>query len=167
MEIERKYLIEELPDLTEAFDIWKIEQAYLADKPTLRIRKKNDEYIMTYKNKKRSDETGAVTSAAVNEEIEIPIPESIYEHLLLKKIGHTVKKTRYLFRLDDEHRIELDVFEGRLKGLVMAEVEFKDVADANDFKPPAWFGKEVSDDKRYTNKSLSKLVSLDNLKEEL
>ncbi len=160
MEIERKYLIDELPDLSEAFEVWKIEQAYLADKPTLRIRKKNDEFIMTYKSKKKSDESGEETKAAVNEEIEIPIPESIYEHLLLKKIGHVVRKTRYLFRLDAEHKIELDIFEGRLKGLVMAEVEFKNVADANAFTPPAWFGKEVSDDKRYTNKSLSKLDSL-------
>lgn len=157
MEIERKYLIKKLPDLSEAFDVWKIEQAYLADVPTLRIRKKNDEYILTYKNKKKSDASGVETVAAVNEEIEIPIPKSIYAHLLLKKIGHTVKKTRYLFHLDENHKIELDVFEGRLKGLVMAEVEFTDVADANSFVPPEWFGKEVSADKRYTNKSLSKM----------
>ncbi len=157
MEIERKYLIKKLPDLSEAFDVRKIEQAYLADKPTLRIRKMNDEYIMTYKNHRKTDSTGLETVAAVNEEIEIPIPQSIYEHLLQKKIGHTVKKTRYLFRLDGEHKIELDVFEGRLQGLVMAEVEFTDVPDANSFTPPAWFGKEVSEDKSYTNKSLSKL----------
>ena len=160
MEIERKFLIEKLPDLSEAFDVWKIEQAYLADKPTLRIRKKNDEYILTYKNRKKTDETGLETVAAVNEEIEIPLPESIYEHLLKKKIGHKVKKTRYLFRLDEKHKIELDVFEGRLEGLVMAEVEFTDVADANSFVPPKWFGKEVSGDKRYTNKSLSKADKL-------
>jgi CYTH domain-containing protein len=157
MEIERKFLIEKLPDLSEAFDVWKIEQAYLADKPTLRIRKKNDEYILTYKNRKKTDETGLETVASVNEEIEIPLPESIYEHLLQKKMGHIVKKTRYLFRLDDDHKIELDIFEGRLEGLIMAEVEFTDVADANSFVPPKWFGKEVSGDKRYTNKSLSKV----------
>ncbi len=157
MEIERKFLIEKLPDLSEAFDVWKIEQAYLADKPTLRIRKKNDEYILTYKNRKKTDETGLETVASVNEEIEIPLPESIYEHLLQKKMGHIVKKTRYLFRLDDDHKIELDIFEGRLEGLIMAEVEFTDVADANGFVPPAWFGKEVSGDKRYTNKNLSKV----------
>ncbi len=155
MEIERKFLIEKLPDLSEAFDVWKIEQAYLADHPTLRIRKKNDEFILTYKDHKKTDSTGLETVAVVNEEIEIPLPESIYEHLLQKKIGHTVKKTRYLFHLDDKHKIELDVFEGRLEGLVMAEVEFTDVADANSFVPPKWFGKEVSEDKRYTNKSLS------------
>jgi CYTH domain-containing protein len=157
MEIERKYLTEKLPNLSEAFDVWKIEQAYLADKPTLRIRKKNDEYILTYKDHRKTDSTGLETAAVVNEEIEIPVPQSIYEHLLKKKIGHTVKKTRYLFRLDEKHKIELDVFEGRLKGLVMAEVEFTDVADANAFIPPAWFGKEVSGDKRFTNKSLSRV----------
>ncbi len=161
MEIERKYLIDRLPDLSEATEIRKIEQAYLADEPTLRIRKKNDEYILTYKNRKKTDDSGLATTAAVNEETEIPIPKTIYEHLLLKKIGNVVCKTRYVFRLDDAHKIELDVFEGRLKGLVMAEVEFTDVADANAFVPPVWFGREVSEDKRYTNKSLSKLDRLD------
>ncbi len=161
MEIERKFLVDRLPDLADAVALWKIEQAYLADNPTLRIRKKNDEYILTYKNRKKTDDSGLATKAAVNEEIEVPIPETIYEHLLIKKIGNIVCKTRYIFRLDDVHKIELDVFEGRLKGLVMAEVEFTDVADANSFTPPAWFGREVSEDKRYTNKSLSKLDRLD------
>ncbi len=157
MEIERKFLIDTLPDLSGAKDVWNIEQAYLADKPTLRIRKKNDEYILTYKNRQSTDQTGEETTAAVNEETEIPIPRGIYEHLMLKKIGHVVKKSRYIFELDEDHKIELDVFKGRLKGLVMAEVEFKDVKDANAFVPPAWFGREVSDVKGYSNKSLSKL----------
>ena len=157
MEIERKYLIHDLPDLKEAYDIWDIEQAYIAEKPTLRIRKKNDEYILTCKMKPENKDVASATKAVVNEEIETPIPKEIYKHLMLKKIGHKVKKDRYLFKLDDEHKIELDVFKGRLEGLVIAEVEFKSVEDANGFKAPDWFGEEVSEDKSFSNRSLSKL----------
>ena len=48
MEIERKYLLKELPEL-EKFEFHKIEQAYLCTGPVVRVRREDDSYYMTYK----------------------------------------------------------------------------------------------------------------------
>ncbi len=53
------------------------------------------------------------------------------------------------------HVVELDVFAGDLDGLVMAEVEFTSTEEMTAFVPPVWFGREVTDDGRYTNASLA------------
>ncbi len=163
MEIEKKYLVEKLPDDLSGYKKKEIEQAYLCGNPTVRVRKSNDDYILTYKSKKDTEDLKKISGAAVNEEIEMPLTKEAYEHLIEKKDDHKVKKTRYIIPIDEDHNIELDVFHGRLKGLVMAEVEFLSAEDARDFVPPAWFKKDVSLDKRFSNKSLSKLESLEGL----
>ena len=55
----------------------------------------------------------------------------------------------------DEHVIELDVFGDGLDGLVFAEVEFDSSEALVAFEPPTWFGREVTDDGRYTNAALA------------
>jgi adenylate cyclase len=52
--------------------------------------------------------------------------------------------------------IELDVYGGDLEGLVVAEVEFASEEDADAFDPPAWLGREVTDDPRYKNQRLAR-----------
>lgn len=49
---------------------------------------------------------------------------------------------------------EVDVFQGPLAGLVIAEVELKHELQA--FTPPSWLGREITGDKRYSNESLAK-----------
>ena len=161
MEIEHKYLITELPTDLSGYKKKEIEQGYLNRSPVLRIRKSNDKYIFTYKMKKELLEKGA---PIVNEEIEAPLTEEAYLHLRSKVDGNIIIKTRYIIPYSfngKEYRIELDVFHGKLEGLVFAEVEFESVEDANAFKGPAWFGKEVSKDKRYRNGFLSEQENLD------
>jgi len=65
-----------------------------------------------------------------------------------------VKKTRYYIPYNNV-QIELDIFEGKLEGLVVAEVEFKSFDDIKNFITPSWFGLDVTDDKRYKNKNLA------------
>ena len=50
MEIERKYLIRELPEHLERYAYHEIEQAYLCTAPVVRIRRQDDRYILTYKS---------------------------------------------------------------------------------------------------------------------
>jgi adenylate cyclase len=47
----------------------------------------------------------------------------------------------------------VDVFEGDNAGLVIAEIELKDINEP--FARPGWLGKEVTDDPRYYNVSLA------------
>ena len=72
-----------------------------------------------------------------------------------KKDGLSIEKNRYKIP-DAPYLIELDVFEGDYKGFCMAEVEFPDMASANTYNTPDWFGPEVTMDSRFHNSSLSK-----------
>jgi adenylate cyclase len=51
--------------------------------------------------------------------------------------------------------IEIDIYRGKLSGLVVAEVEFPNRATRRKFKPPSWFGREVTGEKRYSNVRLA------------
>ena len=51
MEIERKYLIDTLPEDYQDYPCRHIEQAYLNTDPVIRIRKDNNKHELTYKSK--------------------------------------------------------------------------------------------------------------------
>ena len=156
MEIERKYQINNIPGELSQYESKKIEQGYLCHNPTLRIRKSNEDYILTYKSKfgieKRKE-----NSAIMNNEVELPLTETAYYELKAKTEGNIIHKTRYLIPLGNGLTAELDVFEEQLQGLVFVEVEFPDDETAEVFLPPEWIGKDLSSDKRFTNYNLSKL----------
>lgn len=162
MEIERKYEINKLPGDLSGYNYKKIEQGYLCHNPTIRIRKSNDDYILTYKSKFGIEKKGE-GSPVMNNEVELPLTEEAYRVLKSKTDGNYIYKTRYFIHIDGGLTAELDVFEGKLTGLVIVEVEFPDEKTADEFIPPSWFGKELSSDKRYTNYHLSKLAGVDEL----
>lgn len=145
MEIERKYLIKSIPFNPDNYRSRKIEQAYLSTDPVVRVRRDNDEYYLTYKSK----------GFIVREEYNLPLTRESYEHLLKKADGNIITKTRYEIPEKDNLTIELDIFEGKFKGLILAEVEFKSEADANSYIPPEWFLEDVSNDSTYHNSTLS------------
>lgn len=49
MEIERKFLVAQLPDNLDNYNCRYIEQGYLSTKPVVRVRRDNDDYYLTYK----------------------------------------------------------------------------------------------------------------------
>ena len=53
-------------------------------------------------------------------------------------------------------RMAIDVFEGELRGLILAEVELWDEAAATAFEPPAWVAAEVTRDERFTGGRLAR-----------
>ncbi len=147
MEIERKYLItrENLPDDLERFPSLRIEQGYLCAEPVVRIRRQDDDYYLTYKSK----------GLMVREEYNLPLTKTAYLHLREKADGILIQKTRYRIPLTDGLTIELDVFHGVHKGLLLAEVEFPSEEAARDFTPPDWFGEDVTFSSRYHNSTLA------------
>lgn len=148
MEIERKYLIEEIPFSLEGLQKHEIEQAYLCTQPVVRVRKSDDEYYMTYKGK----------GLLAREEYNLPLTEEAYYHLLEKADGHVLTKTRYLIPIEGTAlTIELDVFSGDYEGLILAEVEFESVEEAEAFVAPEWFGEDVTLSGKYQNSRLSQL----------
>ncbi len=71
-------------------------------------------------------------------------------------MGKRLEKTRYKIPYGS-HIIELDIFEGRDAGNMLAEVEFDTQSIACSFDPlvPDWFGREVTEDMRYSNAYIS------------
>ena len=147
MEIERKFLIKSLPENLDSYPCRHIEQAYLCKNPIVRIRHMDDEYILTYKS-------GGMMA---RQEVELPLNKDSYEHLKTKADGTIITKKRYILPLSDHLKIELDIFEGMLKGFIMAEVEFASVEEAESFIPPSWFIKDVTFDSDFHNSNLSKM----------
>ena len=154
MEIEKKYLVKYVPEDLEKYDRWEIEQAYLCSDPTIRIRKKDNDYILTYKSRHIPDEGEKGEKLCVAREVELPLTPSAYESLLKKREGRCILKTRYRIPFQN-YIIELDVFHGDLDGFLLAEVEFDSLEEGQAFVPPKWFGRDVSGDYRYTNNYLS------------
>ena len=145
MEIERKYLITQLPFDPEQYPCKIIEQGYLSTNPVVRVRRSNDRYILTYKGE----------GLMVREEYNLPLTKESYEHLLQNADGNIISKKRYLIPYNDTLTIELDIFEGALAPLMLAEVEFETEDDANAFSPAEWFGRDVTFEKTYHNSNLS------------
>ncbi len=162
MEIERKFLTKELPADLDAYPCLVIEQAYLNTNPTIRIRKQDDTYYLTYKGK----------GLMAREEYNLPLNKEAYHHLLQKADGNIITKKRYLipvenpsfsdnyvpFKAPEKLTVELDVFQAPFAPLIIAEVEFPDEEMANAFLPPSWLGEDVTNDTAYHNATLSQKI---------
>lgn len=152
MEIERKYLVRELPDNLDSYPHTEIEQGYLITSPTLRIRRMGDSYILTVKERRRTS-----TTAIVNREEEFAMTADSYTSLKARCEGIMVCKTRYRIPLSGGLIAELDIFHGVHEGLRLVEVEFPSEEGADAFVAPAWFGDDVSGDPRYRNSYLASI----------
>ena len=98
MEIERKFLVKELPENLENYESKKIAQGYLCTAPVVRIRRSNEDYYLTYKGR----------GLMVREEYNLPLTKEAYDHLLPKIDGRLIAKTRYLIPLTDRLTAELN-----------------------------------------------------------
>lgn len=145
MEIERKYLVRQIPENLSQYRCQKIAQGYLCTSPVVRIRRSNDDYYLTYKGK----------GLLAREEYNLPLTQESYEHLSSKIDGILIEKNRYLIPLSDGLVAELDIFEGKLSDLVLVEVEFESIEEANSFIAPEWFGEDVTHSGNYQNSYLS------------
>jgi adenylate cyclase len=145
VEVERKFLVPEPPSL-EGTHSDEIEQGYLAtgEDGEVRLRRRGEDHVLTVKR-------GSGLSRG-EEETELT-PEQ-FERLWPHTEGRRLHKRRHLIPHGDLE-IELDVYEGRLEGLTVAEVEFSSEERARDFDSPDWFGKEVTGEHAYLNETLA------------
>ena len=143
-EIERKFLVKELPDNLDAYPYHKLEQGYLNVDPVVRVRREDEIYYLTYKGK------GFIEK----EEYNLSLNEDAYRHLAAKADGNMISKKRYLIPFKP-YTIELDVFDAPFAPLIIAEVEFPTLEEAKAFTPPDWFGEDVTGDYHYSNSYLS------------
>lgn len=152
-EIERKYLVLDHSFVDQATRVYRIEQGYISLSPTVRVRIRDEEGFLTIKGE--SDASGLVRSEW---EYSIPIEEA--EGLMHLCGERLVRKLRYLVPYEGE-LWEVDVFQGRHTGLVVAEIELP--SSKHSYALPSWVGREVTSDKRYYNAALSLRLELPEL----
>ena len=149
MEIERKYLIEDLtalPFRPEDYPSREIEQGYLCTEPVVRVRRDGSRYFLTYKSK----------GLMAREEYNLPLTRDSYLHLREKTDGRLITKLRYVIPLDGGLSLELDIFRGDLAPLILAEIEFPDEESAENYQAPSWLGRDVTFTAEYHNSTLSR-----------
>jgi len=149
-EIERKFLVRDLPQDYQKVEHTEISQGYMAiceDKTEVRLRKADGEYFETVKR------GGGKTRL----EVEILITEEQFNSLWESTKGQRVEKTRYKIPRQSGKPIELDIYRKNLEGLLTVEVEFSSEQESNnfDYERPEWFSDEVTSDKRYKNQNLA------------
>lgn len=150
-EIERKFLIKNDSWIKDVSSVHYIKQGYLMtdELKTLRIRKSNDEYFMTFKMPVSS--WGEYTDV----EIEKSITKEEFD-LLFSKCKYTLFKIRHIVNYDG-NTWEIDKFYDKNLpdgGTEMAEIELTSVDEK--FSIPNWLGIEVTSDKRYKNINIAK-----------
>ena len=87
-------------------------------------------------------------------ELEKNITEEEYIKSRPFRGSRTIQKYRCVVPIQDGLKVEIDVFEGWLKGLIIAEVEFKSSKQAEEFKMPNWFGGPL-ESRAFSNRALS------------
>jgi CYTH domain-containing protein len=147
VEIERKFLVPDLPEGLEGYRSEEIEQGYLAvgAESEVRIRRIGEAVLLTVKR--------GSGGRRLEEEIEITAGQ--YRRLWPLSEGLRVTKRRFYVPVDDLVA-EVDVYSNDLESLVTAEVEFPSEDRSRAFEPPAWFGGEVTGDPRFANKALAR-----------
>ncbi len=143
-EIERKWLVPEFPPEYDALDRERIMQGYLVvaeDGTEVRIRQNDRRCTLTVKS----------GHGLVRSETEIALSPEQFAALWEATEGRRVAKSR----VNLDGGIDVDIYEGALAGLIVAEVEFASEAAAQAFAAPGWFGAEVTEDRAYKNQQLA------------
>ena len=143
LEVERKWRVRQPPPAMPAGTA--IRQGYLAiGIDEVRVRQKGAKLLLTHKK----------GEGLVRHETEVGLTEEQFRTLWPATEGRRVEKTRHPIAYGDL-TIEVDVYEGTLAGLVVAEVEFPSPDAANDFDVPAWFDEELTGAVGWSNARLA------------
>jgi adenylate cyclase len=148
VEIERKFLVSQVPAQLDRYPHQRVAQGYLISAGNdleVRLRDRDGHTVLTVKQ----------GGGLARDELETTVEPTRFARLWPLTEGHRVEKVRYLIPTEHGLTIELDVYGGRLEGFVTAEVEFESELQAQSFEPPAWFGPEITGDPRYSNQRLA------------
>lgn len=140
IELELTYLAKTLPKEIKGVKPIEMIDLYIPKTgiahPTLRLRKKGDSYELTKKS--------PVNSSDSSEQYEHTIKLNKLEYNALQKAGgRIVEKDRYQVYIN-EYQAEVDVFKGKLAGLVLIDFEFATKDEKNAFLAPSICLKEIT-----------------------
>ena len=144
-EYERKFLLQDKSKIKDATLKINIKQTYVNIGQSEKRVRAIDECKFYFAEKNGFGNK--------RDEYEKEISKVTYEYLLNHyKKGETIVKDRYKIEIEGKgiKTCEINQF-FKPKKMYMIEVEFDDEKSMHDFQPPSWFGREVSNDYRYTN----------------
>lgn len=147
LEIERKFLVTSLPEDFTTHPHCHLRQGYIASTEEgieVRVRAADGYFTLTIKS----------AGGQVRTEVEVQLSTQDFEALWTLTGSRRVEKYRTRYPLGGPVA-EVDIFEGSLRPLQLAEIEFSNVDAAEAFRPPDWFGQDVTANPRYKNKSLA------------
>lgn len=146
IEIERKFLVTGDAWRTEATKAIAMRHGYLAPlgaAASVRVRVEGAVGKLNVK---------AAKVGMSRAEYEYEIPAADAEEMIATLCSGLILKTRH-YVPRGPHLWEVDVFEGDNAPLVVAEIELG--AEDEEFDRPEWLGREITQDRRYYNHSLS------------
>ncbi|MFA6815629.1 MAG: CYTH domain-containing protein [Lentisphaeria bacterium] len=147
LEIERKYLLKDDSWRSQVTRACEITQAYFCPNPeyTLRIRIIDQKKaLITLKGRSHH---------LTRKEFEYEIPLDDAQDLIQSFCDTRILHKRRHYILQDTNTWEIDEYFGRLKGFYTAEIELQH-EDAF-FPKPAWLGREISNEHKYSNQRLA------------
>jgi CYTH domain-containing protein len=146
IERERRFLLDQFPNSVNAIRVRRIADRYI-DGTTLRLREQSDEggptmFKLTQKIPAGASgaQQGLITTIYLTRD-----EFCVFAQLSAKKLS----KIRY-----SVPPFCIDVFEGELEGLLLAEAEFDSAADAEALRLPSFILQEVSADTRFSGGQL-------------
>ncbi len=153
-EIERKYLVRTDGWRSGVSSSSSFLQAYIASGKDRSVRVR----IMDGRNARLTIKIGRDLFARDEFEYDIPLEDA--REMSEQALGVVLEKTRYLVPYEG-YTWEVDVYAGAYTGLVVAEVEI--ASEKEQPALPAWIGKEITGDRRYSNVNMA----IEDLSEEL
>lgn len=161
IKFERRFLLENLPEpLTRASEHLQFFDNYLTETRLIlrQIRTPQTKEWRRYFVQKYAVAPPDLSRTA-NAEIEL----SEYEYEVLSVFeGNELRYNRYFLELENGGTAAIDMVLNReLWNLVLATVEFESTDEMQDFEPPPFFGREITNDEKLTNVKLVDLTLAD------
>ncbi len=145
-EIERKFILRSLPPELEIAKGRLIKKGFLSVEPDREVHLQSieDRFFLT-----------AMTGHGLSRgELETEITRVQFLSLWPLTSGRRIEKLRFEYTLDKQ-LFHIDIFQAELDGLRLAETEFANVQNSRQFMASPFFGDEITDDWRFTDKMLA------------
>lgn len=133
-EIERKFLIKRMPDLSN-FESVIYERYYIFrnDIVEMRVQRKGEKFEIERKE---------MVSGLSAKKTKLVISEPEFEKL--KQLGgESILREGFFISFNPD--VSIKIYHGKYEGLKKIEVEFSSEAEARAFQIPDWYGEEITD----------------------
>lgn len=146
-EIERKFVVNDVPGAGVLGPGERLRQGYLAEdgEVQVRLRITGDSSVLAVK----------VGRGLSRTEVEVAISTDSADGLWPHTEGRRIEKVRHRVEVGP-YVADVDLYEGTLRGLCTAEVEFASEEEARAFRPPPWFARDVTAEAGWDNASLAR-----------